>query len=410
MHKTQTQDGQTGSPIAILVKQFPKLSETFVLGEVASLTDHGVDLRIFSMSEPSEAIQQPDAARFLEPVTYLCRTSRMRAYFALFVSLLRKPMRIIAFLRIAKRNRELLHTLGAILAASQSNRISHIHAHYISEPAALADAAASMRSSMTFSVSAHAKDIYLTPADEIAERLNNALFVATCTRHNYQYLRNLTPTNRYRVYLVYHGIDTEHFAPKHKPDSQQPPLILSVGRFKEKKGFDLLIKACAKLAATHTPFQCDIIGYGDQEQHLKSLISSHVLNHFVRLRSAVAHSELRDIFHTADIFTLPCRITSDGDRDGIPNSMLEAMASGVPIVSTPVSGIPEVIREGVNGLLIEPENVGAIAKAIQTLLDDPALRSKLGSSGRDTVLQHFSWEQNILPLIQLLQPRLYKNP
>ncbi len=389
--------------IGILVKRFPKLSETFILGEIENLANAGEHAEILSMYEPSDDLQQPAANRFLDRVTYLNRVSVIAAYAALVFSLLRNPSGCKPLYRLAKLDRRQLIRLGALLSACRRLGIRHIHAHYVSEPAALADAAAAI-GRLTFSISAHAKDIYLTPPAEIAERVSRAQFIATCTRHNFEHLRSLAAGHQDRVHLVYHGIDTEQFCPDATVAPHVPPMLLAVGRFKEKKGFDLLIDACAGLAARDVNFRCEIIGYGDQETRLQSLIVHHGLWDRVTLRPPVDHAELQAIYRDASIFILPCRLTADGDRDGIPNAMLEAMASRLPIISTSVSGIPEVIVDGTNGLLVEPENAPALTNAVVRLLGDGQLGERLGEAGRRTVLEQFSWERNISKLVRLLRP------
>jgi glycosyltransferase involved in cell wall biosynthesis len=391
-----------GNTVAILVRRFPKLSETFILGEIANLVDSGTDVEILSLFEPSDRLQQPAAIRFLDRVTYLNRIRAPAAYAALLLALLRNPAGLISLLRITRHDRHLLRRLGALLLSCRRLGIRHIHAHYVSEPAALAAAAANIRK-LKFSISAHAKDIYLTPKEEIADRIARAEFIATCTRHNFDHLRGLTIDHKDRVHLVYHGIDTEQFRPDDAAVPHEPPVLLAVGRFKEKKGFDLLVGACAELVARSIDFRCEIIGYGDQEGRLQSLITRHQLGDKVALCPPIDHAKLRTIYRTATIFVLPCRLTADGDRDGIPNAMLEAMASGLPIVGTSVSGIPEVVTDGANGLLVPPENPQALADAVQRLLRDPQLRHRLGESGRQTVLADFCWERNIAQLVQLLQ-------
>lgn len=388
--------------IGILVKRFPKLSETFILGEIENLANAGEHAEILSMYEPSDNLQQPAANRFLDRVTYLNRTSIVAASAALVFALLRNPSGCKPLYRLAKSDRRQLFRLGALLSACRRLGVRHIHAHYVSEPAALADAAAAI-GRLTFSISAHAKDIYLTPPTEIAERVSRAQFIATCTRHNFEHLRNLTADHQDRVHLVYHGIDTEQFCPDGTVTPHVPPMLLAVGRFKEKKGFDLLIDACAELAARDVRFRCEIIGYGDQEVRLQSLIVHHGLWDRVALRSPVDHADLQAIYRGASIFVLPCRLTADGDRDGIPNAMLEAMASGLPIITTSVSGIPEVIVDGQNGLLVEAENAQALTNAVTRLLDDSQLGERLGEAGRRTVLEQFSWDRNISKLVRLLR-------
>lgn len=390
--------------IAVLVRRFPKLSETFILGEIANLTEMGLDLRIISLQRPNEEIQQPGAARLQDRVTYIDEAPRAAALLQLLLALVRKPASAFAVLRAICTTDVRLIELAALIYICNAQGISHVHAHYISEPALLADLAAQLRDS-SFSVSAHAKDIYLTDTRHIRERIKNASFVSTCTGHNHNYLVQLADRHTH-LHLIYHGVDSKRFRPAEEPASPTRPLIVGVGRYKEKKGFDLLIHACAMLRAAGTPLRCDIIGYGEEQVRLQNLIDVHHLQADVRLVPPVNHEQLADILRTAAICVLPCRQTADGDRDGIPNALLEAMACEVPVVSTTVSGIPEVVRSGSNGLLVEPEDSHALAAAMQSILSDHAMGRRLAKNGGDTVRQKFNWRDNMLTLEALLRQTL----
>lgn len=354
--------------VGVLVKRFPKLSETFIFGEIAALVESGLDIQIISLQRPNETLQQSDANRFSDRITYLEPKSGLRA----------------------------------LVDACDRLEIGHLHAHYISEPALLADQASRLRGT-TYSVSAHAKDIYLTDTTVIRERLKSVSFVSTCTAHNYEYLTRLCGGNSSKIHLVYHGIDSERFCPAEKSSLEPVPLLIAVGRYKEKKGFDLLIAACASLLNEGVVLQCEIIGYGDQQATLQQLITDKGLDAHVRLRTPVNHDELVGILQNAALCVLPCRQTKDGDRDGIPNAMLEAMSCAVPVVSTSVSGIPEVIRSGVNGVLVEPENPLALANAIRFVLDDTDLQQRLADGGRHTIREMFSWRTNMAVLGVMLR-------
>jgi glycosyltransferase involved in cell wall biosynthesis len=284
---------------------------------------------------------------------------------------------------------------------ARNSGVAHIHAHYISEPALIADLVSRLRKH-SFSVSAHAKDIYLTDTLAIRERLKNAAFVTTCTAHNQHFLLQQTDSVPSRVHLLYHGIDSDRFKPAESQSTRQQPMLIGIGRYKRKKGFDLLVAACAKLVADGVPLHCEIIGYGSEEGSLQRLIAEHDLEDHVSLREPVNHQALVGILQDATVCVLPCRQTENGDRDGIPNAMLEAMSCEIPVVSTTVSGIPEVIESGTNGLLVAPEDVDALAGAIRRVLDDDGLRNRIAESGRRTVVDMFCWQSNISVLGDLL--------
>ena len=378
-------------PIAVLVKRFPKLSETFVQGEIASLMDGGVDLQIISLHRPNEELQQPGIEQFEQHISYVEDQPELYSCLRLIKALFRRPRSALPALRKLFAKEVRWTELAGVLRICEMSGVTKIHAHCISEPALIADLVCQLLGG-TFSVSAHAKDIYLTPGDTVKNRLRNASFVSTCTEHNLDHLRALAEDSG-NIHLVYHGIDSERFKPAIDSIATNRPLIVAVGRYKEKKGFDLLVRACERLLHGNVDFRCEIIGYGDQRSELVRLINSNWLQDHVYLRPPVNHDELVGILQNAAVCVYPCRQTGDGDRDGIPNSLLEAMACGVPIVSTPVSGIPEVVRSGWNGLLVEPEDFDALADAIASLLDDARLSRQFGILGRQTVRQKFCWQK-----------------
>jgi glycosyltransferase involved in cell wall biosynthesis len=205
------------------------------------------------------------------------------------------------------------------------------------------------------------------------------------------------------IYNIYHGLDTRQFAPRAEAEEEPARrLLLSVGRLVEKKGFPVLIEACRLLKDRGYRFQCQIIGgAGPCAQRVASLIQELGLEDIVALRPAVTQEELREIYRQATLFVLPCQIADNNDRDGIPNVLVEAMASGLPVVSTNISGIPELIEHGVNGLLTPQKDARALAGAIAQLLDTPALRRELGARAREKVCRSFDAESNILALHRL---------
>jgi len=394
--------------IAVLVRQFPKLSETFIFGEIANLIDAGLDVQIISLKRPTESLLQPDANRFSDCVTYLDVKTGIAGMAELAWRLGRSIFRLPSFVR---QLRELDATLGqlvALLRICDQQKINHLHAHYISEPALLADLVSQVRAA-TFSVSAHAKDIYLTRASELQARLNNAAFVTTCTAHNHHFLVQNAAHAAARIHLLYHGIDSTLFHPALRPSKGDRPMIIAIGRYKRKKGFDLLIAACAKLVSDGVLFRCEIVGYGSEKERLQELIVIHDLLDVVTLRGPVTHHELVGILQNAAVCVLPCRETEDGDRDGIPNAMLEAMSCEVPVVSTSVSGIPEVIESGKNGLLVKPNDIPALADAIRQVVSDERLGRRIGGGGRNTVAEMFCWTKNIQALIDMLRDTMVES-
>jgi glycosyltransferase involved in cell wall biosynthesis len=261
-----------------------------------------------------------------------------------------------------------------------------------------------------FSFTAHAKDIYvgqLNPGDTLQTKMRRAKFIVTCTRANSAYLQEICK-NGAPVYTIYHGLDTRRFAPsgpekQHKRE-QDRPLILSVGRFVEKKGFTYLVEACRLLRDRGYDFRCMLIGGVDAYLNtVEALIKELQLEETVLIRGAVTQEELKQIYEQGTAFVLPCQIVESGDRDGIPNVLVEAMALELPVVSTDVSGIPELIDDGVNGLLVPQRNATALADAIESLLKSPSLCRQLGLAARAKVRHSFNAEDCITDLHDLFQ-------
>ncbi|TNE32111.1 MAG: colanic acid biosynthesis glycosyltransferase WcaL [Alphaproteobacteria bacterium] len=350
--------------IAVLVKRFPKLSETFILGEILALEELGWPITIFTLEPPTDTIRHPDVAKVKAPVIQL-NWKRPEADLARFCA-----------------------AMG----------IAHIHSHFAGRPSEIAQQAAH-KCGIGFSISAHAKDIYTSDRRRLARVMRDARFIATCTSHNAEYLRDVAPG--VPVAKLYHGIDCDRFL-EHERKECDLPLILSVGRLRTKKGFDLLLRACAELANDGRRFVCEIIGYGPEEPRLRALAANLGIADHVILSGKQSHEYVRARLAAATVFALPCRIDPDGDRDGIPNAILEAMAAGVPVVSTNVSGVPEVLHHGGNGLVVEPENPIELASAIAKLLEAPEYRASLAGNAQGFVRDAFGSGKDIAALDRLL--------
>ncbi len=384
--------------IAYLVKTYPRLSETFILNEILGLERLGLDLHIFSLRRPGAEAVHPKVAQVKAPVTYVPGLG-LRSYPADAVRVMwhhtrfavSRPNHYRGAARFA-RSQGSQHPLKDFLQAGylagvlQTQGFSHLHAHFANLPTSVAEIASRL-SGVPYSFTAHAKDIYLSPAADLRRKMAGAKFVLTCTGYNESYLRGIHPGAP--VTVAYHGIDVGLFGavPLARPAAR--PRILSVGRFCEKKGFPDLIDACKILRDRGRDFECRIIGFGPLEAELRKRIESLGLSSMVRIEGQMTQSELAREYQSARMFVLPCRITERGDRDGIPNVLLEAMASHVPVVSTPVSGITELIRPGHNGILASERDVTALAEAMDLLLEDEVLAARLGAQGRETVLAHF---------------------
>jgi glycosyltransferase involved in cell wall biosynthesis len=262
---------------------------------------------------------------------------------------------------------------------------------------------------ISFSFTAHAKDLYLTPKRIVRRRSRAATFVATCTGYNARYLRDLIGTDeRKKIQLVYHGIDLSMFAAQDIPSGAAPAAesayrLLSVGRLVPKKGHEHLIAACAKLRDAGYEIRCRIVGGGPLQADLTAQIARLRLENVVSLEGSMTHAELIGLYRQADLFALAPRITDDGDRDGIPNVIAEAIAAGVPVVSTDVSGIPELVRHERTGLLVPPNDSTALATAIARLIASPELANSLAASARTLLEEDFDLLKTTVQLHDLMR-------
>lgn len=418
--------------VGYILKGYPRTSETFITNEIYLLEQSGLKLSIFSIKRLEGQKSHGVVGRISAAVTYLPETTpsaesgliawlrrNIPKYGASHWSLFqRRPAAYLLTLfealrmRLKYRRRAFIKEfLQAGFVASEvvaSGRIRHLHAHFCHTSATVAMLAARL-AGVPFSFTAHAKDIYrddMNPGDLLTVKLQRARFAVTCTRANQKYLDRLRPPQT-PLHAIYHGLDLSLFAGVSAASGGErivgaQPLILSVGRMVEKKGFTYLVEACRLLRDRGYEFNCRIVGGADAHaQTIKSLIAQLELEEIVTLHAAVTQEELRRIYEQATVFALPCQVTDDGDRDGIPNVLVEAMAMELPVVSTDISGIPELVEDRANGLLVPQKDAPALAAAIEELLNDAALRQRLGKAARVTVCRDFDAKQNILSLRKL---------
>lgn len=399
--------------IGFLVKTYPKLSEGFILQEIIGLERLALPLQLFSLNHPEDDVFHSHSAKVTTPVTYVPRFRGREALTVVSAHaglINRSPRRYLGalwfVLRRSEHNRvrEFVQA-GCLAAYLRGAGITHLHAHFISEPAGVAELVNKL-TGITFSISAHAKDIYLSSHKTLRRKIMNARFTVTCTDHNRQYLTSITDADE-TIYRMYHGIDLDILRSDRPMDGdandEMLPLILSVGRLREKKGLPVLLQACRQLLDAGLAFRCEIVGYGPEHQKLLRLIATLKLQGTVELVGKLSHEDVIERYRGATVFILPCQVAEDGDRDGIPNVLLEAMGMRLPVVSTPVSGIPEVVRHYINGLLVPPRDPVSLADALRTLLEQPDLRRRLGDAGRTTVAGMFSSDTNLRKIAGLLQ-------
>jgi glycosyltransferase involved in cell wall biosynthesis len=393
-------------PLGVLVKVYPKLSETFILEEVLGLERLGLPLRLYALAPATDTITHPAVARVRAPVVTVPASVRGQAL--AFATrhrqlLMAAPLRYLGTLACAltRGTRGIGDFLRAGWLARQlhDDGVDHLHCHFISEPADIAGLAARLLA-LPFSISAHAKDIYLGDPADLRRKLHAARFTVTCTEANRRVLVAIAP--RACVHRMYHGVDHGLFHPGRRALDGAVPLIVSVGRLRAKKGLDTLIDACALLHRRDQPFACEIVGYGEEQARLQAQIDALGLSSHVRLVGKLVRDQVIARYARAAVYVQPSRIAADGDRDGIPNVLLEAMAMGLPVVASRVSGIPELVADGRNGLLVEPDDAPALADAVARLLKQPAWCADLGCRARRTVTEAFDNDRNLRLLCELL--------
>jgi len=398
--------------IGYLVKTFPKISETFILQEILELERQGVSLTIFSLYPPTDTEVHPFVSDIQSRVYYLSGQTPKSLEPALHAHqwlVTHHRNRHTATLQFFQRRQEGmqpsdLHHARALAVQLLELKIDHLHAHFANEPTGVAELTHHL-TGIPFSFTAHAKDIYLSHPQVLDRKMQGASFVITCTKHNKDYLENLS-SGHVPVQHIYHGLDATRFSGPDLPHTHDcgsdVPCLLSVGRFREKKGFLTLIRSCHLLKTWGYTFHCRIIGYGPLQEELAQLVHDLDLHDHVALLGKMTPEEVIPHYQEAAVFLLPCQIEENGDRDGIPNVLMEAMAMRVPVITTHVSGIPELVEHQTHGLVVPPKDAMALAKATARLLDNPPLRERMGRNGREKILRDFSSYTNTEKVRDLL--------
>lgn len=393
----------TGQTVLYVLKRFPRLSETFILREVLGLEASGLNVLVDALLPPEDGPTHPELAGVRARVRYLPRHPRLRNKGVLTVHVrvaVRHPLRWTALALSSRRDGTWRRFVQAGLVASRIRSVgaTHVHAHFATAASEVATMAARL-AGVTCSVTAHAKDIYHKDnAPLLARRLAGADTVVTVSSHNVEHLN--------RVLSVGARVpDVRHIAngvPLGSPgDPTASTTLLCVARLVPKKGIDLLLEAAALLLEKHPQLKVDIIGDGPLRDELIAQSARLGLIGRVRLLGVATTSEVLAAMDKARAVVLPCRIDADGDRDGMPTVLVEALARGIPVVSTDIVGIRELVKDGETGLLVEPEDVRGLAAALDRLLVDPVLAARLGDAGRGLVGEQFGPADSTLALAEV---------
>lgn len=397
----------TPGPVAVILKGYPRLSETFIAQELLGLQRRGLDFRIVALRHPTDRSMHPVHEAITAPVSYLPEY------------LYQEPLRVLRgwwsvrrlpgygsalatwwrdLLRDPTPNRIRRFGQACVLAAELDPAVGHLYAHFLHTPSSVARYAA-LITGRSWSASAHAKDIWTTPDWEKREKLADVAWAVTCTAVGCEHLAALAP-DRERVDLLYHGLDLADFpTPQPRPArdgsrADAPVIIVSIGRAVVKKGYDDLLAALAALPSDlHWRFVH--IGGGALKDTLRNQARRLGIGDRITWRGAQPRAAVLAALADADLFVLASKIAGDGDRDGLPNVLMEAQASGLATVATRVSAIPELIDDGATGVLVPPQDPMALAAALSELASDPSRRAALGSAGRDRVRTAFGHDAGL---------------
>jgi glycosyltransferase involved in cell wall biosynthesis len=401
----------------MILKGYPRISESFISSEILLLETLGLPIDIYSLKQPRESFSHDNVKRIKAPVTYLPEyvLPHWQALLHSNVALSRRlgnhyRQCLNGALRRAWQRRKsatIRHFLQAgHLCATRlvGSPIRHLHAHFCHTPTSVALFAAELLN-LPYSFTAHAKDIYTSDPDQLRRKINRASFVVTCTRYNADYLSHLSE-GATPIHTIYHGIDLDFFSYEPAPPASTPLRILSVGRLVAKKGYDDLLHALRLLQERGLDFAFTHIGSGELEPNLRWQIGALGLQDRVTLLGTLPRHGVLEHYRQSHCFALASKVADDGDRDGIPNVLVEAMAVGLPVISTRVSAIPELVEDGVSGILVEPANPAALADALQILSKQNDLSAKLARQARFRVEQNFDNRRCVVRLHELLREAL----
>lgn len=383
----------------VLVNGFPRLSETFVLHEVLDLERRGLRLQIVALKRPEEMLQHETLRNLRAHVEYLSDgtpgSRRLAVRTAHAALLLRRGASYLDGLADVARAPDFSRSTlgGAAVLAHRLLRLGSppLYVHFAHKPGTYARFAARL-AGVPYALSAHAKDIWLTPPEELRAKAREATTVLTCTEEARAYLDELVG-GATRVHRIYHGVEV----PPRLPEvaRAEPPVVLAVARLVEKKGLETLVRAAASLRSRGAGFMVRIAGEGPEWARLQRLAHELGVADRVSFLGPLLDSEVRVEYGRAAVFALPCQVLPNGDRDGLPNVVVEAMAHGLPVVSTRLAGVSEAVVDGESGLLVAPGDEVGLADALERLLSDRALRSRLGAQARSRVAERFERGANL---------------
>lgn len=403
--------------LVYVIGTYPLLTTTFIDREIETLRRWGIEIQVVAMRHPAADTPFSAAQKMLQKgVIYLLPVDWLQLLLAHVYFVCQRPwcyLQTLFYLLSRQhanhkaRVKTLFHFGQGVYTAYllRKRPFRELHAHFVDRAATVALVAGRLLGK-PYSLSIHAgADIFVEPV-LLSEKIVEARHIATCTQYNKSYIETLIGRDLTdKMTHIYHGLELANYQPTTtNGHNQERPLILSVGQLAERKGFHWLIQACHRLQKQGYAFTCRIVGHGPQYQELRELITRLSLEDTVILCGALPHEEVINWYQQAVFFVLPCIQSKDGNLDGIPNVLAEAMALQLPVISTTVSAIPELVQDEVNGLLVPPEDDAALSAAMARLLAEPGLRTDLGKRARQSVFDTFDIECNVHRFAATLWP------
>ncbi len=411
----------SGGPVlGMILKGYPRISETFISNEILLLERLGFNLHLFSMRQPRENFTHANVKKIRARVDYLPETLIKPLPRLLYHNLIlaaKRPGVYATALKTAMRrflrthkSATLKHLLQAGYLAHRflpASGVTHLHAHFAHSPTSVAMFTGQL-TGLPFSFTAHAKDIYTSDPRQLREKIGLSRFVVTCTEYNRRHLLEISDGHKTPIHRIYHGIDVDLFSGNCA--EQQPPgqpyRILTVARLTAKKGLPTILRALKLLTNKGLSINHVLIGDGDDRDRILALVKELELASVSRWIGTQPHHEVLEHYRNADLFVLGCEVAPNGDRDGIPNVLLESMAMGVPVVATDISAIPELVENGITGLLVPPRQPDRLAEAMQRMLSDQELRNRVIPAARQTVANGFDNRRLVQDLAEVYRTKL----
>ena len=392
--------------VAYIMSRFPHLPETFILREMSALEDLGWDIALYPLIIQDQTVLHEESGVWVERAHFVPFLS-WQVVLANLMFFFRMPIRYsVTLLQAWVENvpspkffaRAVVLFPKAVMMASlmQSEAVEHIHAHYATHPALVAWIIHRL-TGLSYSVTAHAHDIFVVQT-MLKTKLRAAAFIAAISEFNRQYMVDVVGEDiRRKIHIIHCGIVPDWYSKKSQGDKESGGRIeiLNISSLQPYKGQIYLLKACKILEEWCIPFHCQIIGEGEERENLENFLRAHRLSDQVHLLGALAQEKVAQILQTVDCYVQPSVIADDGKMEGIPVAIMEALATGLPVIATNISGIPEIIRSGETGFLISPGDAAELASTIKEVFQRKDYAQQMAMAGRNLVHKEFDLFTNV---------------